>query len=137
MENTLVIIKPDAVAAGHTEEIVRMIEVAGLTIEWWDKIRPSRELIEAHYAEHVGKPFYEDLCTFMTGGNVVYLLVEGEDAVQRMRDLAGTTDPKGWKPGTIRHRFGTSISRNAVHASDSVAACDRELKAYMNDGESD
>jgi nucleoside-diphosphate kinase len=136
LNETLIIIKPDAVAAGQTEAILDMVEQAGLVVVP-KRIRGTLALtlVEEHYAEHRGKPFYGDLCAFMTSGPVVYAVVLGDDVVARLRTLVGATDPKQAAPGTIRHRFGTAVNRNAVHASDSPASAIREIMLFYKEAD--
>ena len=120
MERTLVIVKPDAVEQGHIGEIVSIVEQqAGLDIIGLRKVRLSPSDAEQFYAVHKARPFYRDLVDYMTRSTVVVIALEGENAVKRMREVIGATNPKDAAPGTIRARFASSIEENAVHGSDS------------------
>ncbi len=119
MQRTLAIVKPDAVAAGHTGEILSLIEKHGFRILGMRMLRLRKEQAEGFYAVHRGKPFYESLVAFMTEGPVVVAALEAEDAVRKWRDVMGATNPANAAEGTIRKRFGSSIERNATHGSDS------------------
>jgi nucleoside-diphosphate kinase len=132
LEQTLSIIKPDAVGKNHIGEIVAHFEEAGLSIVAMKMIHLSREQAEGFYAEHIGRPFFEGLMTFMTSGPVVVQVLSGENAIQRNRELMGATDPAKAEPGTLRARFGTIVSANAVHGSDSPVSAAREI-AYFFD----
>lgn len=118
IERTLAIIKPDAMAARRAGAILSMIEEAGFRILAMRLIRLSRAQAEGFYAVHRGKPFFDSLCRFMSEGPVLVMLLEGEQAIQRWRDLMGPTDPAGAPEGTVRRLYGTNIERNAVHGSD-------------------
>ena len=131
MERTLVIIKPDAVQAGHIGEIISVYERAGLRIEYAHMAQLSVERASAFYAEHKGKDFYDGLIEFMTSGRCLILVVAGENAVARVRHLNGATDPREAAEGTIRARFGSELPRNAVHASESLAAAEREIAFFF------
>lgn len=132
LEQTLSIIKPDAVGENHIGEIVAHFEQAGLSIVAMKMIRLSREQAEGFYAEHIGRPFFEGLMNFMTSGPVVVQVLSGENAIQRNRELMGATDPAKAEPGTLRARFGSIVSANAVHGSDSPVSAAREI-AYFFD----
>lgn len=120
MERTLLIVKPDAVEKGHIGEIVSIVEkLEGLDIIALRKVKLSVPDAEAFYAIHKARPFYKDLVTYMSRGPVVVVAIEGENAVKRMREVIGATNPKDAAPGTIRATFATSIEENAVHGSDS------------------
>lgn len=120
MERTLLIVKPDAVEKGHIGEIVSIVEKqAGLDIIALRKVKLSVPDAEAFYAVHKERPFYKDLVAYMSRGPVVVVAIEGENAVKRMREVIGATNPKDAAPGTIRATFATSIEENAVHGSDS------------------
>ena len=118
VERTLAIIKPDAVEAGHIGEIITAIERSGLRIRAMRMVHLSRQQAEGFYHVHRGKPFFEELVTFMSRGPVVVLCLEGEDAIARWRKLMGATDPAKAEEGSLRKRFGTNIGENAVHGSD-------------------
>ncbi|MEU7555681.1 nucleoside-diphosphate kinase [Streptomyces sp. NPDC044571] len=131
-QRTLVILKPDAVRRGLVGEIIGRIErKAGWSIPALELRTLGRELLEQHYAEHVGRPFYEPLMGFMAGGPVVVLVVEGERVIEGVRQLAGPTDPIAAAPGSIRGDFGTVTRENLIHASDSEESAERELKLFF------
>ncbi|MDT0342756.1 nucleoside-diphosphate kinase [Streptomyces litchfieldiae] len=131
-QRTLVLLKPDAVARGLIGEIVGRIErKAGWTISAIEMRTLDRATLETHYAEHVGRPFYEPLIEFMSSGPSVVLLVEGERVIEGLRALAGPTDPIAAAPGSIRGDFGTIVRENLIHASDSEESAERELKIFF------
>lgn len=117
-EQTLSIIKPDAVQKNHIGEILSRFEKAGLKIAALKMKQLSREEAEGFYAVHKERPFFKDLVDFMVSGPVVISVLEGESAIQKNRDLMGATNPKEAAPGTIRADFAESIDANAVHGSD-------------------
>ena len=130
-EETLVIVKPDAVQRGLIGEILGRIERKGLRIEAMRGMRIDRDLAERHYAEHREKPFYGELVDFITSSGVVVAKVAGEQAISVVRALMGPTDPAGAPPGTIRGDFGTVITHNLVHGSDSPESAKRELDLFF------
>jgi nucleoside-diphosphate kinase len=130
-ESTLVIAKPDAVRRGLVGEILDRIERKGLRIEELRRIQIDRELAEEHYGEHRDKPFFGELVEFITGGPVVVAKVAGPGAVAVVRTLMGPTNPAEAPPGTIRGDYGTVITENLVHGSDSTASAERELKLFF------
>ncbi len=132
-EQTLVIAKPDAVRRGLVGEIVDRLERKGLTIAGLKMLRIDRELAEEHYGEHRDKPFFGELVEFITSGDVVVAKVVGEGAVGVVRTLMGPTNPAEAPPGTIRGDYGTIITENLVHGSDSAASAERELKLFFGD----
>lgn len=134
-ERTLVLLKPDTVRRGLVGEVVTRIERrAGWRITALELRTLDRATLEAHYAEHAGRPFYEPLLTFMASGPTAVLAVEGERVIEGMRTLAGPTDPIAAPPGTIRGDFGTQVRENLIHASDSPESADRELRLFFPDG---
>jgi nucleoside-diphosphate kinase len=116
---TFSIIKPDATRRNLTGAITKMLEDAGLRVVASRRIRMTRDQAEGFYAVHQERPFYNDLCTFMTSGPVVVQVLEGEDAVKRNRDVMGATNPADAAEGTIRKSYAESIEANSVHGSDS------------------
>ncbi|MEU3060362.1 nucleoside-diphosphate kinase [Streptomyces subrutilus] len=131
-QRTLVLLKPDAVRRGLIGEIIGRIErKAGWTIPALELRTLDQDTLEAHYGEHKGKPFYEPLMGFMAGGPVVALVVEGERAIEGVRQLAGPTDPIAAAPGSIRGDFGSIVRENLIHASDSEESAARELKLFF------
>ena len=135
VEETLVLVKPDGVARNLTGEILRRIEAKGYSLVDLRMVEPDRELLAAHYAEHEGKPFYEPLVEFMLSGPVVAIRVAGNRVIEGFRSLAGTTDPTGAAPGTIRGDFGRdwglAVQQNLVHGSDSPESAARELALWF------
>ncbi|MCK7626891.1 nucleoside-diphosphate kinase [Streptomyces sp. RS10V-4] len=131
-QRTLVLLKPDAVKRGLVGEIIRRIErKANWTITALELRTLGREVLEQHYAEHVGKPFYEPLVEFMASGPVVSMVVEGERVIEGVRALAGPTDPIAAPSGSIRGDFGTITRENLIHASDSEESAEREIKIFF------
>lgn len=130
-EETLVIIKPDAVRRRLTGEIISRIERKGLRVAEMRSMRIQRDLAERHYEEHRDKPFFGDLVDFITSGDVVVARVVGEQAVPVVRTLMGPTDPASAPPGTIRGDFGVLITENLVHGSDSPESAKRELDLFF------
>ncbi|MCY9861189.1 nucleoside-diphosphate kinase [Vibrio coralliirubri] len=126
-EKTLGLIKPDAVKRGIIGEILAVIESERFEIVGLKMMRFERTEAEAFYAEHQGKPFFEELIDYMTSGKVVAFVLERENAITRYRDLMGTTDPMQAQEGTLRKLFALSKNENSVHGSDSSAASDREI----------
>ncbi len=118
-ERTLAIIKPDAIAAGHTGKIIDRILDEGFTIRAMKLVRLTRREAEGFYAVHEGKPFFEDLTRFMSSGPCLPLVLEKADAVAAWREVIGTTNPEEAAEGTLRRQLAESLSRNAVHGSDS------------------
>jgi nucleoside-diphosphate kinase len=130
-EETLVIVKPDAVRRGLIGEVIGRIERKGLVIDEMRQLRIERDLAERHYEEHREKPFYAELVDFITGGEVIVARVSGEQAVSVVRALMGPTDPAAAPPGTIRGDFGTVVTENLVHGSDSPESAKRELDLFF------
>ena len=118
IEKTLSIVKPDAVKAGNIGEIIATFEKNSLRVVAARMKHLSKEEAEGFYAVHKERPFFPDLIKFMTSGPVMLMILEGEGAIQKNRDLMGATDSKKAAPGTLRARFGTDIENNAVHGSD-------------------
>lgn len=130
-ERTLSIIKPDAVAKNVIGQIYARFEAAGLNIVAARMTRLSREQAEGFYAVHRERPFFADLVKFMISGPVMIQVLEGENAIQKNRDLMGSTDPKKAAPGTIRADFAASIDANAVHGSDAPATAAVEIAYFF------
>ncbi|HAJ74868.1 MAG TPA: nucleoside-diphosphate kinase [Gammaproteobacteria bacterium] len=135
IERTLSIIKPDSVAKNIIGKIYSRFENAGLKIVAAKLLQLDDESAGGFYAEHKGKPFYDDLIEFMTSGPVMVQVLERENAVAQNRDLMGATNPAEAEPGTIRADFANSIDANAVHGSDSTASAEREVSYFFNDAE--
>ena len=132
IERTLSIIKPDAVGKNVIGKIISRFEENNLYLVAGKLVHLSDEMASGFYAEHEGKPFFNDLKKFMTSGPVFVQVLEGKNAVQKNRDLMGSTDPKEAAPGTIRADFANSIDANAVHGSDSVESAKREIEYFFN-----
>jgi len=131
MEQTLVLIKPDAVRRGLIGEIIRRFESRTLKIKALKIIKPSRELMERHYEVHRGKPFFEPTVQFMTSGPVVAMILEGDDAIAIVRRMMGALKPLDAQPGTIRGDFTLSTQENLVHGSDSVDTANTEIAVWF------
>jgi nucleoside-diphosphate kinase len=127
MERTLVMVKPDAVLRGHVGEVIRRFEAAGLTIRALKMVWMNRREAEGFYQVHRGRPFFDSLTRFMSSGPTVAMVLEGPDAITRVRTLMGATDPAKADPGTIRRDLATNIEQNAVHGSDSPESATYEI----------
>lgn len=134
-EKTFVAIKPDAVKRGYIGEIIGRFERKGYKIVGLKMLNVSQEQAASHYAEHVGKPFYEGLVKFITSGPIVAIAVSGLDAVNGCRQIIGATDPLKGDVGTIRADLGCVMNMNIVHGSDSVESGAREIGIYFNENE--
>lgn len=134
-EKTLVLVKPDGVARGLVGEVIARIEAKGYTISALRMLQADRALLEKHYAEHKGKPFFEPLLEFMMSGPIVALVAEGNRVIEGFRSLAGVTDPTVAAPGTIRGDLardqGTKVVQNIVHGSDSPESAVREISIFF------
>ena len=135
MQQTLSIIKPDAVSKGVIGKIVDRFESKGLRIAAIKKMQLDEAKAGGFYAEHKERPFFGDLVSFMTSGPVVVMVLEGEDAIMTNRNLMGATNPKEAEAGTIRADFAESIDANAVHGSDSAESAAKEIKYFFSDNE--
>ena len=135
METTLVLLKPDAVQRGLVGEVTARLERTGLKIIGMKLIHVSPELAERHYGEHVGKPFFDALVSFITSGPIVAMALGGPNAVAVVRKTMGATNPAESPAGTVRGDFGIDIGRNLVHGSDSADSAERELALFFDDGE--
>jgi len=132
VERTLAIIKPDAVAAGAAGKILGRIEQAGFKVVALKMIQMSFDDAAGFYAVHRERPFFKSLCAFMTQGPCIAMVLEGDNAIQRWRDLMGATDPAKAAAGTIRKDFATSIEANAVHGSDAAATAAFEIRYFFS-----
>ena len=132
-ERTLVLVKPDGVGRGLVGEVISRIERKGLTLAALELRTVDRALAEQHYAEHVGKPFYESLLEFITSGPLVAAVVEGPRAVEAFRQLAGATDPVKAATGSIRGDHALEVQFNIVHGSDSTQSAKREIGLWFPD----
>lgn len=135
MEQTFSMVKPDAVQRNLVGEIIGRFEKKGLKLVALKLLRISKEMAERHYAEHVGKPFFNDLVAFITSGPVVAMVWEGKNAVQVVRTMMGKTDPQEALPGTIRGDFGLFTGNNIVHGSDSLESASREINLFFSQDE--
>jgi nucleoside-diphosphate kinase len=131
MERTLAIIKPDAVAAGHTGPIIERIEATGFQIRAMRMVRLTRPQAEGFYAVHRERPFFGQLAQFMSSGPAIVLALDGPDAISRWRTVMGATNPANADAGTIRKEFGTSIERNATHGSDAPETAAFEIGFFF------
>ncbi len=135
LERTLILVKPDGVRRSLVGEVVRRVEAKGYQVVGLKMITPTREILEKHYAEHAGKPFYEPLLEFMLSGPIVAMIAEGQRVIEGFRKLAGTTDPTTAEPGTIRgdlaRDMGTKVVQNIVHGSDSPESATREIAIFF------
>ena len=135
IEKTLVLVKPDGVARGLVGEVIARIEAKGYKISALRMLQADRALLEKHYAEHQGKPFFEPLVEFMMSGPIVAIVAEGNRVIEGFRSLAGVTDPTVAAPGTIRGDLardqGTKVVQNIVHGSDSPESAAREIEIFF------
>ncbi|GAB3541341.1 nucleoside-diphosphate kinase [Arthrobacter tecti] len=135
-ERTLVLVKPDGVSRGLSGEILARVEAKGYKLVDLSLVSATRDKLEAHYAEHVGKPFYEPLVEFMLSGPIVAAVFEGERVIEGFRSLAGATEPTTAAPGTIRGDFGRDwglkVQQNLVHGSDSAESAEKEIGIWFN-----
>ena len=133
IEQTLSIIKPDAVERNLDNEIKEMFKDKGFKITKEKKIQIEKSEAEKFYKVHETKPFYNDLCAYLSSGPIVVMVLEKENAVKENRDLMGATNPKDAEEGTIRKRYGISIDKNSVHGSDSVENAKIEIDFFFKD----
>jgi nucleoside-diphosphate kinase len=135
LEKTLILVKPDGVARGLVGEVIARIEAKGYKISALRMLQADRSLLEKHYAEHQGKPFFEPLLEFMLSGPIVAIVAEGNRVIEGFRSLAGVTDPTLATPGTIRGDLardqGTKVVQNIVHGSDSPESAAREIAIFF------
>jgi nucleoside-diphosphate kinase len=131
VENTFVMVKPDGVARGLVGEVISRLERKGLVLEQMRSLTIDEEMASQHYGEHVEKPFFGELISFITSGPVVATEWSGESAISVVRTLVGATDPKEAVPGTLRGDFGLEVTQNLVHASDSAESAERELALFF------
>ena len=132
IEQTLSIIKPDAVERNLAENIKNIFIKNNLNIKDSKKIHVTKEEAAEFYKVHQSKPFYNDLCTYLSSGPILVMILEGENAVVSNRKLMGATDPKNAEENTIRKLYGISIDKNSVHGSDSVDNAKKEIKFFFN-----
>lgn len=135
MEKTFVLVKPDGVQRGLIGHIILRLEQRGLTLAAAKFQRVSLELAEQHYAIHKGKPFYENLISYITSGPVLAMVWEGPSAIQAVRQTMGATNPTEAAPGSVRHDFGLTIGRNLTHASDAPHTAEKEIALWFSQEE--
>ena len=133
MERTLILVKPDAFARNLTGQIIARFERKGLRLVALKLMTMSRELAQRHYAEHEGKPFFEELVTFITSGPLVALVLQGEHVVEAARQVIGATNPLQATTGSIRGDFAIAVGQNMVHGSDSPESATREVDLFFPD----
>jgi len=131
MERTLSIIKPDATRRNLTGTVNARLEEAGLRVVAQKRLQLTRAMAEGFYAEHAGRPFFDELCDYMSSAPVVVQVLEAEDAVRRNRAAMGATNPAEAEAGSIRRDFGLSVGENSVHGSDSAASAAREIGYFF------
>lgn len=132
MERTLSIVKPDGVKRNLIGEVIRRFEQNGLKVVGIKMIKMNKKEAEGFYEVHRGKPFFESLTTFMSSGPSVVMVLEGEDAISKTRQIMGATDPKEAKEGTLRNQYGTNIEQNVVHGSDGPQTASFEIGYFFN-----
>tara|TARA_B100001057_G_C22302911_1_gene739005 strand:+ start:58 stop:468 length:411 start_codon:yes stop_codon:yes gene_type:complete len=133
VEKTLSIIKPDAVERNLVDEIKKIFTKNNLNIKENKKIRITKDEAAEFYQEHQSKPFYNDLCTYLSSGPIIVMVLEGENAVMANRKLMGATNPKKAEENTIRNLYGISIDKNSVHGSDSIENAKKEINFFFKD----
>ena len=131
LEQTLSIIKPDAVERNLDNEIKNFFEKNSLKIIKSKKVKISKEEASEFYKVHQTKPFYEDLCNYLSSGPIVVMVLEGKNAISKNRELMGSTDPKKAEEGTLREMYGLSIDKNSVHGSDSIENAKIEVNFFF------
>jgi len=135
MEYTLSIVKPDGVQKNLIGEVIRRFEKAGLRIVGLKMLRLTKDMAKGFYIVHKDKPFYESLTDFMSSGPVVVMVVEGENAISKVREIMGATNPENAAPGTIRHDFASDVEHNIVHGSDSPESARFEIGYFFSEVE--
>jgi len=135
VQRTLVLCKPDAVQRGLIGRIISRFEDKGFKIAGLKMMQVDEALARTHYHEHVEKPFFSELLSFITSSPIVAMAVEGENAVEVVRGLMGVTNPQMAMPGTIRGDFGLNLTKNIVHGSDSAASAEREIALFFSPDE--
>jgi nucleoside-diphosphate kinase len=135
LEKTLILIKPDGLQRSLSGEILTRLEKSGLKLSAIKLLHVEEKLAKEHYAEHVGKPFFGDLVTYICSAPIIAIALSGANAVEKSRSLIGKTNPLESAPGTIRGDFGLEISRNLIHGSATVEDANRELKIFFSKNE--
>ena len=134
-ERTLVLIKPDAMKKNVVGEIIRIYEQNNLVVGGIKMLQMTEKIAAMHYAEHIGRHYYDDLVSFMTSAPIIAMVLEGEDAIAKVRKINGKTNPAEADEGTIRKLYAENGSRNAVHASDSPESAAREIAIFFAEAE--
>ena len=132
-EQTLSLIKPDAVERNLIGKIIQVFEENNLVVEKMKKIHVDMEFAKKFYSVHSDKPFFNDLCNYLSSGPIIVMILKGENAVKKNREIMGSTDPKMAAPGTIRKLYGISIDKNSVHGSDSLENAKVEIDFFFKD----
>ncbi|WP_163654205.1 nucleoside-diphosphate kinase [Listeria sp. PSOL-1] len=132
MERTYMMIKPDGVERGYIGEIISRFEKKGLKLVGAKMLQITPELAKAHYKEHAGKPFFNDLITFITSNPVFAMVLEGDHAIEFARKMMGKTNPEEASAGTIRFDYALHMNRNIIHGSDSQTSAEREIALFFN-----
>ncbi len=135
LERTLVMIKPDGVERNLIGKVISIFEEKGLKVVALKKVRLTKEQAKAFYIVHKERPFYEDLTTYMSSGPVVAMILEGENAIKRVREIMGATDPKEAAEGTIRKLYALDKEKNTVHGSDSPESAAKEIAFFFSEYE--
>ena len=135
IERTFAMIKPDAVERGLIGQVIARLEAKGLKVVAMKMLKVDRKMAERLYEVHKGKPFHEGLMEYSMSGPVVAMILEGEGAVKRLRQVIGATDPAKAEPGTIRHEFGLEVLKNVIHAADSSENAEREMLIFFEKSE--
>ncbi len=133
MEKTLVIIKPDGVEKNVIGQIISRYESNALNLKEMKMMKATADILKLHYAEHIGKPYFQGLMAYMTSGQIVVMVLQGENAIEKVRQINGLTDPKLAEKGTIRHDFAESKTKNIVHGSDAIESANREIAIWFNE----
>ena len=132
VQRTLTIIKPDGVAQNNIGDVLRTFEENQFKIVAMKMLRLTKQQAEGFYSVHRGKPFFDSLTTFMSSGRIIVMVLEADNAIERLRQLMGATNPAHAEPGTLRKRFATSIERNVIHGSDSPETAAFEISYLFN-----
>ena len=135
MEKTLIILKPDCVQRGLCGAVLSRFEQRGFSVSAMKMVKLSGSLLEEHYSHLKGKPFFPGLLAFMSSTPVIIAILEGENAVEKVREICGKTNPAEAAPGTIRREMGSSVQENIIHASDSRETAEKEIKRFFKLGE--
>ena len=135
IERTFAMLKPDAVTRGLIGQVIARLEAKGLKVVAMKMLKVDRKMAERLYEIHKGKPFYDGLIEYSMSGPVVAMILEGEGAVRRLRQVIGATDPVKAEPGTIRRDFGLGVLKNVIHAADSPENAEREMQIFFEESE--